>query len=193
MPLRVSWFERRTRGRPQSASPSFAGFYAHHAPAVLRYFSRHTRDVHRAFDLTAETFVGSRRSSLAAPHRTPSKCAQHSTSKGTVSGFQSPRRLKSQHRERFVAAYRVPSLAGPPTCSSYCCRRASPHVVHFLRRSRGRQLSTVNHFVITNFLWTVTQSNCLTLRHRVEVGAGFTEEGIGNRRGVRLPAVEVPE
>jgi RNA polymerase sigma-70 factor (ECF subfamily) len=60
MPLRVSWFERRTRGlerRAQSASPSFAEFYANHAPAVLRYFSRHTHDVHRAFDLTAETFA----------------------------------------------------------------------------------------------------------------------------------------
>ncbi len=60
MTVTFRWFDAGRRSLPARAAragPPFADFYASHAAAVLRYFTRQTGDVHRAFDLTAETFA----------------------------------------------------------------------------------------------------------------------------------------
>jgi RNA polymerase sigma-70 factor (ECF subfamily) len=43
--------------RSRVTPKAFAGFYAHLAPSVLRFFARHTQDGQVAFDLMAETFA----------------------------------------------------------------------------------------------------------------------------------------
>lgn len=52
---------RRTDGGllalAKESPDAFAEFYEQMSPAVLRYFARETREPHRAFDLTAETFA----------------------------------------------------------------------------------------------------------------------------------------
>jgi RNA polymerase sigma-70 factor (ECF subfamily) len=43
--------------RSRASPHAFAAFYEQMSPEVLRFFARRTRDPHRAFDLTAETFA----------------------------------------------------------------------------------------------------------------------------------------
>ncbi len=52
--------DRRAEGslaRSRVAPQTFGEFYEEMSPGILRYFARQTRDPHRAFDLTAETFA----------------------------------------------------------------------------------------------------------------------------------------